>query len=358
MCRALTMRNTPWRDALRALLAVGIAACAETATTPGDPVSGRVPLTQLGAATYKGFTGGLYPGGANAEPAAHAAAGLTRAQSLTPLDTAGNPGPTGMIVMLSVGMSNTTQEFCSAASTTTSCSSWTFMGQAAGDAGVNHSTLAIVNGARGGQDAATWDSPGDANYDSVRLHRLQPLGLAEKQVQAVWIKQANAGPRDSLPSAQADAYRLETILGNTVRALRARYPNVKLVFLSSRIYAGYATTSLNPEPFAYESGFAVQWLIAAQIQQMASGGGTIDPRAGDLNYDSGVAPWVAWGPYLWADGTTARAGDGLTWLRGDLAGDGTHPSPSGQQKVGTMLLSFFKNSGFTKCWFTASGTCP
>ncbi|HEX9704539.1 MAG TPA: hypothetical protein VGA20_04780 [Gemmatimonadales bacterium] len=350
---AVTTRSC--RRLARLLLA--IAACSSVSDSPQLP-SGRIPLTQLGAETYKGFAGGLHPDGQNAEPATHAAAGLTRAQGLAPLDIDGMPSPSGTIVLVSVGMSNTTQEFCSGGSTATNCSSWSFMGQAAADANVNHTTLTIVNGARGGQDAGTWDSSIDVNYDSVRLNRLEPLGLSENQVQVVWIKEANAGPRDSLPSAQADAYRLETTLGNIVRALKTRYANLKLVFLSSRIYAGYATTTLNPEPYAYESGFAVKWLIEAQIDQMEAGGGLVDARAGDLNYESGVAPWLGWGPYLWADGMTARAGDGLTWARTDLAADGTHPSQSGQQKVGALLLAFFKGSRFTKCWFVSGGTCP
>src|SRR3989338_10357754 len=302
-----------------------ITACQSASTTdPAGSAAGRIPLPEMTAGTYKGFAGGLYPDQSNIEPPAHSAAGLARAQSLTPLDTAGKPSPDGRIVLLSVGMSNTTQEFCSASSTTTSCSSWSFMGQASTDGVVNHSTLAIVNGARGGQDAATWDSPGDTNYDSVRINRLQPLGLSEKQVQVAWVKQANAGPRDSLPSPQADAYQLEIALGNIARALKSRYPNLVLVFLSSRIYAGYATTTLNPEPFAYESGLAVKWLIEAQLRQM--GGGSIDARAGTLDYRAGAAPWLGWGPYLWADGMTPRASDGLTWVRADLVSDGTHPS--------------------------------
>ncbi len=330
------------------------AACGNTAS-PAAP--GRVPLSESSIGTYKGFSGGLYPGGSTSVPAAHAAAGITRAQGVVPLDTAGVASPSGKIVLLSIGMSNTTQEFCAGSSTTTSCTAWSFMGQAAADAAVSTTTLAIVNGARGGQDAQTWDAATDANYDSVRLSRLAPLGLTERQVQVAWVKQADAGPRDSLASSQADAYQLETRLGNIVRALTTRYPNLQLVFLSSRIYAGYATTTLNPEPYAYESGFAVKWLVQAQIDQVANGGTVTDPRAGDLNYDSG-APWIGWGPYLWADGTTPRQGDGLIWERGDFVQDGTHPSQSGQQKVGTMLLAFFKGSPFTKCWFVTGGSCP
>jgi len=347
---------TSFRRTLLVGLVAAVGACSEGGSA-GPAAPARVPLTELGTQTYKGFAGGLYAAGSNTEPAAHAAAGLTRAQSIAPLDTAGSPDAAGKVVLLSIGMSNTTQEFCAGGSTTTTCTTWSFMGQAAADAAVNDTTLAIVNGARGGQDAQTWDAPTDANYDSVRLYRLGPLGLTERQVQVAWVKEADAGPGDSLPAPQADAYQLESRLGNIVRALQTRYPNLKLVLLSSRIYAGYATTTLNPEPYAYESGFAVKWLIQAQSDQMANGGAVTDPRAGDLNYDS-VAPWLGWGPYLWADGTTPRQGDGLMWERGDFVQDGTHPSQSGQQKVGTMLLAFFKSSPFTKCWFVVGGTCP
>jgi hypothetical protein len=111
---------------------------------------------------------------------------------------------------------------------------------------------------------------------------------------------------------------------------------------------------LNPEPYAYESGFAVKWLIQAQIDQQRNGGVVVDARAADLDYD--VAPWLAWGPYLWADGTTARS-DGLVWLQSDLAADGTHPAQTGQEKVGDMLLAFFTSSPYTTSWFCANPDC-
>lgn len=317
---------------------------------------GPVPLNDLGTATYLGFPGGLYPNGSNSVPAQHNSAGLARANAIQPLDLNGNPSPTGKIVLLSIGMSNATQEFCSQSSNLP-CDSWTFTGQALADAAVNNTTLAIVNGARGGQTAPSWDSPSDANYDLVRDNRLTPQGLSERQVQIVWMKMANANPTISLPSAQSDALTLLSQMGNIVRTLKFRYPNIQQVFVSSRIYAGYATGTLNPEPYAYEYGFAVKWLVQAQIDQMANGGVVVDARVGNLNYNTGVAPWIAWGSYLWANGINLRS-DGLNWPRSDLEADGVHPSQSGETKVGMMLINFFKQSPHSRCWFVTGATCP
>jgi len=344
-----------WRTLLVAPLWLG--ACDSDMDGPGDePGPGadtsRIALSALGTRTYLGFDGGLYPGGANSPPQAHAASGTAAARLIRPLDTSGAPAANGRVVLLSIGMSNTTQEFCQPSGAAQTCQPQTFGGQAAADAAVNRTTLAIVDGAAGGQTAGTWDSPDDANYTRVRDQRLAPRGLSESQVQIIWLKVANANPSVSLPDTRADAYTLVTQMGNIIRAARTRYPNLRQVFLSSRIYAGYATTTLNPEPYAYESGFAVKWVVQAQIVQNLTG--TQDTRAGDLR--AAVAPWIAWGPYLWANGTEARP-DGLTWQRADLANDGTHPSATGQQKVGSLLLQFFKTSPFAACWFLSGSSC-
>ncbi|MGH7701069.1 MAG: hypothetical protein ACREMJ_11210 [Gemmatimonadales bacterium] len=110
---------------------------------------------------------------------------------------------------------------------------------------------------------------------------------------------------------------------------------------------------LNPEPYAYESGFAVKWLIEAQIRQGADG--APDSVAGDLRY--AAAPWLGRAAYLWADGLRPRS-DGLTWARADFAGDGTHPAQPGEDKVSRLLLAFLKSSPHTKWWFLSGGTCP
>lgn len=339
------------------LIGALVSACGGAGTSgpaPSGADTTKIPINDMPAANgrYLGFEGGLYPGG-NAIPTAHLAAGTSRAKAIQPLDINGNPSPNGRYVLISIGMSNTTQEFCSAGANPP-CASWSFAGQAAADPAVNHTTLAIVNGARGGQTASSWTSPTSPEYDRIRDTWLTPSGLSEKQVQIAWVKVANAQPSVSLPANNSDAYTLVSQMGTIARTLRQRYPNMQQIFFSSRIYAGYATTTLNPEPYAYESGFAVKWVVQAQIDQIQQGS-VQNARAGDLDYRT-IAPWIGWGPYLWTRGTTPRS-DGLVWTTADVESDGTHPSQSGEQKVGSQLLNFFKTSPVTQCWFLAGGSC-
>lgn len=320
-------------------------------TGGGPPQHGMLPLTDLaGGGTYMDFEGGLYPEG-NEPPPAHRTAGIMAANTIAPLDAQGVPSASGKIVLLSIGMSNCTMEFCMASMMSGQCAPQSFMGQASADNSVDNSALVIVDGARGSQTAMTWASSDMPNYDLVRDERLQAAGVTEAQVQAIWVKNALPGPRVSLPNANADAYELEQQFGNVMRALAQRYPNLKQVFVSSRTFGGYATVPLNPEPYAFETGFAVKWLIEAQITQVASG--SVDIESGNLDYRDDTAPWLAWGPYLWAAGTTPRS-DGLTWEMTDFGSDGTHPNADGQRKVGELLLEHFKTSPFTRCWFLAA----
>ena len=339
------------------VVAAALNGCRGGGQSSGPPQSGadttKIPINDMASTQrYLGFDGGLYPGG-NAMPAVHLAAGISRARAIQPLDVNGTPSATGRYVLVSIGMSNTTQEFCAAAPTPP-CAPWSFMGQAAADPSVNRSALVIVNGARGGQTASSWTSPTSPEYDRIRDSWLTPSGLSEQQVQIAWVKVANANPSVSLPSLSSDAYTLVSQMGTIARTLKQRYPNLQQVFFSSRIYAGYASTSLNPEPYAYESGLAVKWIVQAQIDQISQGS-VQNTRAGNLDYST-VAPWIGWAAYLWARGTTPRS-DGLAWTNPDMESDGTHPSQSGEQKVGGQLLAFFKTSPVTQCWFLSGGSC-
>lgn len=234
------------------------------------------------------------------------------------------------------------------------------MGRAAADPAVNKYTLVIVNGAAEGQDAQAWTSPASPNYERIKTGRLAPLGLSENQVEAVWVKLDDAKASTSLPADSADAYVFLSNIGQVLRTLRIRYPNLLIVFLSSRSYGGYAkpadstVTDLNPEPYAYEEGFSIKWAIESQINEMR--GLPADPRAGTLNYAKKAATVIVWGPYLWSDGATPRS-DGFLWNRSDYEEDGVHPSQTGESKAGLALLEFFKNSPYAKCWFVANQYC-
>jgi hypothetical protein len=345
-----------------------------------QPGFSAVPLTELGTKTYKGFEGGLYAGGSNTTPAGHAAAGRKIAAQIQPLDADGHPSPGGKIVLTSIGMSNAADEF------------GLFLRRARTDSAVNNAKIVILNGGFGGITTCDWVQPNgnppcsqhtENQYDRVRDRVLAAAGVTERQIQVVWIKEANGGPGvhgcganrfepcrplcDPQSSgchndpSETEALRFESQLGQIVRAAKQRWPNLKLAFISTRIYAGYSNGPVSPEPFAYEYGFSAKWLIAAQIKQAESH--KADEVAGDLNYSGGAAPWIDWGPYIWADGATPRS-DGLIWCDGqqqapcngelDFQQDGMHPNSRGSLKVADLLLHFFSTSPFTAQWFAAS----
>src|SRR5688500_13520104 len=209
-----------------------VLACA-TASVCGAEARAAVPRNDLGPGLYlTQYQGGLSPSGSNAMPAPPAALGAARAGNVAPLNAQGQSDPAGKFVFLSIGMSNTSQEF-SGLNDPTNFQPWTFMGQAAAHPAVNRSTMVMFNGARGGETAAKWDAANDENYARVATE-LQQAGLSEQQVRVAWVKVANPNPAVSLPAPNSDALTLVRQSGNILRALNARYPNLEQVFFSSR----------------------------------------------------------------------------------------------------------------------------
>jgi PKD repeat protein len=299
---------------------------------------GLTALPDLGWGSYSNnnryFTGGLYPNGANQRPARHEAAGLRiAAQEIQPLDTNGVSATNGSIVLISSGMSNTTQEWASKGSNH-------FTGQALRDPSRNP-RLTLVDGAIGGQDAPAWTNLNSPNWANV-LSRIRNAGRSTNQVQVLWIKQAIAGESGALTNHATQLQRCVEII---IRNAKTLFPNLKICYLSSRTRAYVYGSGLNPEPFAYETAFAVKWLVEKQIN-----------GAPELNYDSTqgpvVAPWISWGPYVWTDGLRGRSDGLLTVCPNDLESDFTHPSANGHvAKVGNQLLAFFKTDPTARPWF-------
>jgi uncharacterized protein YjdB len=375
-------------------LATGVLAGSVTITASSGTINGTASLTITSGAgnttpiplmdmtpsdNYLNFSGGLYENSSDTVPSDHDADGKSFAAQIQPLDTNGNPSASGMIVFVSFGMSNAQIEFNS------------FVTITQGNSQVNHSTLHISNGASSEQDACYWfpaegapscNSQFENEYDRISGD-LSSSGLSANQVQVAWIDNANGRvhpenrgcvPFGTLCNPLCDptttgcvnnenttnAFNEEEEFGETLRAAKTRFPNLKLIFFSSRVYGGYANSdAADPEPFAYETGYGIKWLIQAQINQVATG--AVDPVAGDLSYAN--APWIAWSAYFWADGDTPRS-DGLVWCNGqtgppcngeqDFGSDGLHLTATGGDKAANLLLNYLLTSPYTKSWFAAS----
>lgn len=277
-----------------------------------------IPLTDIGAGNYQGFPGGLYPGGANSPPVDHAVRARLAAERIRPLGPDGSPDPDGLIGLVTVGMSNTTQEF----------GNFERRNDLATD---RRGDLVLINTAVPSQPVESTSDPA-SDYWTIVRDRIAAAGISPAQVQVAWLKQAVGQP--STTAFPEHAEFLRDRLRDTVHNMLDEWPNLRIVYISSRIYGGYTTRPDRGEPISYESGFAVKWLIESQI----SGDPSLnaDPQAGPVR-----APVLLWGPYLWANGNQPRS-DGLVWLPSDYSADMIHPSPAGEAKVGDMLMEFFR----------------
>jgi hypothetical protein len=291
-----------------------------------------VAITDLGTGTYLGAEGGLYPNGSNVRPAGQDAAGVALAQQIGPLDANGNPDPNGLYGLVTIGISITQDE------------SDTFVSFADADPSRN-SQLVVVNGAQPAGAMSDWSDPTSGFWSTLLNYLLPNVGLTPNQVVVAWVEDIDANPTGTFPG---DITQLEADLTSAIQVALTKFPNLKLMYISSSPYTGYAPSNkkLEQEPYAYETAFAAQQVIGDQL----SG----DPA---LNYNPAlgpvVAPWLSWGPYYWTNGLRGR-NDGFVWPCQDSQTDGTHPSdPYGTDEVADALLHFYKTDDSAAPWFLA-----
>jgi len=223
--------------------------------------------------------------------------------------------------------------------------------------------VVVVNGAQGGRSAFMIQNPEDGSIGQKYWKewvpdKLKALGVTAAQVQVIWLKQTDAalgpavlemlGVKEYEPPTRQGfprgAQTLQGELEKIVQVISRRFPNVKLVYVSSRSFGGWAKREGNKEPFSYETGYAVKWLVEKQLR--GDPALNYDPRRGPVK-----APWLSWGPYLWANGDNPRS-DGFRFQLTDFREDDRmHHSADGMKKMGNVLLQFFKTDTTTKGWF-------
>src|SRR5262249_19867276 len=134
-------------------------------------------------------------------------------------------------------------------------------------------SVVLVNGAVGGMAAEMVqqsDQGRGKQYWETVDKKLEEARVTRAQVQVVWIKETNPQQpnRGGFPKYAQD---FQAQLGNIARIVRVRFPNVKLAYLTSRTYGGWARPYNgrgpgNSEPWSYESAFAYKWLIEQQLK--------------------------------------------------------------------------------------------
>jgi len=214
-----------------------------------------------------------------------------------------NSIPAGPTVLLSIGMSNAKgiwDKFKSDAEVDT----------------LKNPDVQVVNGAQAGGAVASWASEGLEKTWGELDESLGNVGVTKKDISVIWFMLANTVKSSSTPETYSTT--LETDTRNALDLFAIEFPNLKVVWLQSMIYAGYSTASGNREPYAHETGVVAQRVLVDQSWPF----------------------FVGYGPYLWADGTVPRD-DGLTWLCSDFKDDGNHPDTGAKIKHSDNLIRFF-----------------
>ena len=290
--------------------------------------SDLVPIDDLGKGYCRGLQGGLYPNGSNVCPEPHLSEGIAIAKSIQPLNAEGNiDEANGKIVWIAIGNSNTTME------------TTTFINMFKDDQRLNPK-LVLLDLAFGGKGIPNQIDP-DTDYWKMAMERLAQNRITPEQVQVIWFKTTLPNPNDTVPGNHA-IDTLKNLIIQSIHTICKKFPNTKLLYQTSRTYAGYATQKANPEPYAWLTGFSVKRMIEDQLKGVP-----------DLAWKGANAkvPWMAWGPYIWTNGMTPRKSDGLVWEPDDTTEDGFHPATTGKEKVAKMMFKFFSTDPTCTPWF-------
>jgi hypothetical protein len=302
--------------------------------------AGLTPLIDfLPGQLYLGYEGGLYPGASNVMPAAHKNAGIQLSKSIKPLDINGNVDwENGKVLLVGMGAS-------------TAGNSWNhFIDLIPVEPGLNP-CLKVVNACLGAKGMEVMNDTDQVLYsyaywDTI-FNKLEFYGVSPEQVQVAWAKTASKVDTVVIWPDQPDSIsqKYEVLM----RVLHSKFPNLKMVYLTGFFYGGYADPTKEfydvvSEPGSYWNSFAVKWVVERQIEG--------DPGL-KFTEPGKVAPWIAWGPYVWADGLTPNS-EGLFWeCEVDFApdGGGYHLTNAGKDKEAERIFDFFEHNPTTRRWF-------
>lgn len=307
------------------VLLISISAICGCNNTGNNDLTDHTPICDLKSDTFQNYTGGKYPDGSNMIPSDHYLFGTELAKSVNPLDITGNPDDTsGKIGLLILGYST--------AAMTGKVFNWLTQFYHV------NTQLKISIGAQGGKDINAMMDGHNAYWLTVTQNLFQD-SLSPLQVQYIWISTGDifANERNFPDQSIVFADKLFRVL----QIIKQQYPNIKMVFISDRQYAGYIDSD-GPqefkEPTGYYSSWGVKFIIERQIKKQPG-------------YQYSEIPFIDWGPTLWTNGSAGNH-NGYKWLWDDVEKGGIHPSAKGRAKEAMRLFIFFANHPYTQDVFT------
>ncbi|MBK7311025.1 MAG: T9SS type A sorting domain-containing protein [Sphingobacteriaceae bacterium] len=297
-----------------------------------------VPIENLGTSTYMTYQGGQYPGGSNTRPALQLTRALNQVNAIMPLNSSGAIDQTnGKIVMIGIGASNPRTEF-------------TAFKQYCDTFQCLNSKLKIINTCKGGTGIQKMVDPNDTCWEQA-IDTLLSHSVTNLQVQVAWIEQEHTGNNNtSFPGAPQ---QLVTNFKDLLEVVLQKYPNIKIAYINSRAYSGYADNSTGPglwAPRDYYNSWAVKWVIENQIT---------NATGFDYTGSNPSIPFVDWATNSWANGNIPKL-DGFFWdcVNDFGPGDGLHLSTLGEKKVGQRLFNYFSKDTTAKVWFVDASCKP
>lgn len=292
------------------------------------PNTGLTPFLDLQTGSYLGYQAGLYPGGTNILTGPHLKSGKTIAKGIKPLDGDGNVNyGDGVVLFAGFGPSVPGHIYGKVVEHIRTPS-------------INYDLnpcLDAINLCVGGKDIgyATDDSTTE-DYWELLVQKVYDVGYTPEQVQIGWMYFNTKGLTvpPVFPDKSLETMELDILFINRAKEF---FPNLKIVYWSSRHFGGYADTDIVEyyslaEPTSYQNSWTVKWLIEAQINNT-------EPR---LQYKGAnpKSPYILWGPNFWCDGDIKRFYDNKKYtceLSFD-ADDGYHLSDQQDSKDGLDIL--------------------
>lgn len=283
----------------------------------------KIPLIDLGTGTFRGYMGGLYPGGVNQPSGQYAADLMAVSNSIVPIDKSGIPASNGKIVFISLGAS-VGGHMMKALITKTK------------DNPATNPGLLLLNCNQGAGFASLYNilNPNDSYWTHV--NQVITRKTSYQQVQVLYLETDDT----TVTTWPGRPITTKNNIDSCLRVFKQKFPNIKVVYVLGRTRTFPNVKLWNKEPAPYYFGWGCKWAIEDQINGVP---GT------EYKGSNAVAPMITWGFYEWAD-SLPRVTDNFYWRFSETA-DGLHANTVGQDTLTTRFQNFLLTDPYASVWY-------